>query len=189
MKVRILIMFLCLTQFLFVGAQNVDFNEQKDLELKEVIELPNLTKQQIFVAVQSLLSDWHPNTNSQSSIDYADLETGTIITKGKYWVGFHKTNSFCGYDFLANYSCTIRMKDGRAQVIIKVPSIVLHWSANNTDDEVIDVQHVYPTYDGYKTRHNYTKKPMTIYGPQVPDAIRIIFNAIKQSLVKLVDDF
>ena len=57
MKVRILIMLLCLTQFLFVGAQNVDFNEQKDLELKEVIELPNLTKQQIFVAVQSLLSD------------------------------------------------------------------------------------------------------------------------------------
>ena len=89
-----------------------------------------------------------------------------------------------GYNVLADFSCTIRMKDGKYQVLLKVPTITLSWSAGNTDDEKVDVVHVYPSYDGYKTSHYLTKKPLTEFGPKVPDAMRTIFQSIKYSVMQ-----
>ena len=184
MKKLLLALFLSVFSLELLNAQEVTFNDQKELVLKEVIKDSTLTKSQIFTAVQLMLSDWHPNTNSKNTIDYSDLTTGTIITKGQYWLGFHKSNLMYGYNVLADFSCTIRMKDGKYQVLLKVPTITLSWSAGNTDDEKVDVVHVYPSYDGYKTRHYLTKKPLTEFGPKVPDAMRTIFQSIKYSVMQ-----
>ncbi len=190
MKQVLLVLFLIFS-FNTLNAQEVTFNDQNELELKEVIEDAILTKSQIFTSVQAMLSDWHPNSNSKNTIDYSDLATGTIITKGQYWIGFHKTNTFYGYDVYADFSCTIRIKEGKFQVLLKVPTVTLSWSGGNTQDEKVDVSHVYPSYDGYKTRLNYTKKPLTKFGPNVPDTMRLLFNSIKHSVLKNAenDDF
>lgn len=186
---RLLNILILLVSFVIASnAQTVDFNENKDLQLKEVIQTPDLTVKQVFVSVQSLLSDWHPNTNSKLSIDYSDLETGTIITKGKYFLGFHKSNMLCGYDVYADFTCTVRMKEGRTQVVVKVPSVTLHWTANNTEDETVAVSHVYPKYDGYKTRLYLTKKPLIEFGPKIPDGMRSLFKSIQDKLLYFSND-
>lgn len=185
---RLFVSFLFIVAFSFSDAQTVSFNEMKELQLKEVVLTPNLTTDQVFVAIQSLLSDWHPNTNSKSSIDYSDLKTGTIITKGHFWLGFYKSNMICGYHVLADYSCTIRIKKGRSLILIKVPSVTLHWSADNTPDEKVPVEHVYPTYDGYKTVLNYTKKPLKEFGSKVPNALKNIYTAIVTKITGLPSD-
>lgn len=172
-----------------VLAQNVEFNSDRALELKEVVQVDSMSKSDIFVAAQSMLSQWHPNSNSKLAIDYADLATGTIIAKGALCVGFTKVNSLCGYYVNADYNCTIKIKDGRYQVDIKVPTVSLHWSANNSSDESIAVWHVYPVYDKTKTRYYYTKKPLTEQGPKVADTMRMMFTAIKSRIMVNKDDF
>lgn len=160
-------------------GQEVTFNEQDELQIKEVVQTQNITAKQIFVNLQSLISETNPNTNSQFVIDYSDLETGTIIAKGKYWVGYRKANIACGYDLLADYNLTIRIKEGRTQILIKVPTVSLHWTGKPTDDEKVDVKHVYPQYDGYSSKtYPFPKKLLKQYGPEIPDAMKKLYKTI-----------
>lgn len=46
-------------------GQEVTFNEQNELQIKEVIQTQGLTANQIFVNIQSLISETNPNTNSK----------------------------------------------------------------------------------------------------------------------------
>lgn len=172
-----------------VFAQNVEFNAERALELKEVVYVDSMSKNDIFVAAQSMLSAFHPNSNSKTFIDYSDLATGTIIAKGALYIGFTKANPLYGYYVNADYSCTIKVKDGRYQVDITVPTVTLHWSANNTDDESVAVWHVYPVYTKFKTRHYYTKKPLIEQGPKVADTMRMLFGAIKAKIRQQQNDF
>ena len=79
MKKLLLALFLSVFSLELLNAQEVTFNDQKELVLKEVIKYSTLTKSQIFAAVQSMLSDWHPNTNSKNTIDYSDLNCGALL--------------------------------------------------------------------------------------------------------------
>lgn len=171
-------------------GQEVSFNEQDELQIKEVVQTQNITAKQIFVNLQSLISETNPNTNSQFVIDYSDLETGTIIAKGKYWLGFKKVNLKYGYSLLADYNLTIRIKEGRSQILIKVPTVSLHWTGTPTEDEKVDVKHVYPQYDGVKvdTYPYYSKKLMKEYGPQVPDAMKKLYKTISDKITSSGQD-
>ena len=175
-------------------GQEVTFNEQNELQIKEVIQTQGLTTNQIFVNIQSLISETNPNTNSQFVIDYSDLETGTIISKGKYWLGFRKVNFTYGYDLLADYNLTIRIKEGRTQILIKVPTVSFRWTGEQSDtNEKVDVKHVYPKYDGYKptTYPYYAKKLMKEYGPEVPSAMKKLYKTICDKITssRQDDDF
>lgn len=79
MKKLLLALFLSVFSLELLNAQEVTFNDQKELVLKEVIKDSTLTKSQIFTAVQSMLSDWHPNTNNKNTIDYSDLNCGALL--------------------------------------------------------------------------------------------------------------
>lgn len=180
-----------LTVLLFVPshAQEVEFNDNRALELKEVVEQQGMAKNEIFISAQSMLSDWLPNINSSIVTDMSDMETGTIIAKVKLYLGYKKANPMCGYNNYADVNLMIRCKDDRYQVVIKVPTLTLAWSAeNNPAVESIAVEHVYPEYDGTKTRLHYTKNSLKEFGPQIPDNMISLFNAIKSKIKKL-DDF
>lgn len=175
-------------------GQEVIFNEQNELQIKEVVQTQGLTANQIFVNIQSLISETNPNTNSQFVIDYSDLETGTIISKGKYWLGFRKVTFSYGYDLLADYNLNIRIKEGRTQIIIKVPTVSFRWTGEPSEiTEKVDVKHVYPQYDGYKptTYPYYAKKLMKEYGPEVPSAMKKLYKTICDKITssRQDDDF
>ena len=191
-KVIILIVAFVVTISSF--GQEVSFNEQSELQIKEVIQTQGLTANQVYVNIQSLISETHPNTNSQFVIDYSDLETGTIISKGKYWLGFRKVAFANGYDLLADYNLNIRIKDGRTQILIKVPTVSFRWTGGTSEtNEKVDVKHVYPQYDGYKptTYPYYTKKLMKEYGPEVPNAMKKLYKTICDKITSsgVDDDF
>lgn len=178
-------------------GQEVTFNEQNELQIKEVVQTQGLTADQIFVNIQSLISETHPNTNSQFIIDYSDLKTGTIISKGNYWLGFRKVILTYGYDILADYNLTIRIKEGRTQILIKVPTVSFQYIGENgktsETNEKVDVKHVYPQYDGYKptTYPYYTKKLMKEYGPEIPNAMKKLYKMICDKITssRQDDDF
>ena len=105
-----------------------------------------------------------------------------------------------GYALLADYNLTIRIKEGRTQILIKVPTVSIHWTTadlTNTDtdndtkeDEKIVVKHVYPQYDGYKptTYPYYAKKLMKEFGPQIPTAVKDLYKTISDKITSSGQD-
>lgn len=176
----------CFTSY----SQEVKFNESKVLELKEVVECPDMTRSQLFENAQTALSEWLPNSNTKSSIDYSDRETGTIILKSKLYLGFKKANPICGWDCYADLMCQIKCKDGKYQTIIKVPTFLMEWSAAQyPTEEKIAIEHVFPEYDGYKTKAHYTKKAIQEFGPTVDKAMISLFQSLNSKMLNTDDDF
>lgn len=98
-------------------------------------------------------------------------------------MGYHKSNFMYGFNVYANFSLTIRVKEGKAQVNLKVPSLQLRWTADNTTDDIFPIEHIYPQYDGFKGHMYGTKKILIEFGPKVPDAMRTIYKAIETKLM------
>lgn len=184
---KLIMSVICVLAVALCEAQEVAFNADEVLEQKEVVEVPGMSKEDIFVAVNSMLSDFHPEERSSLTTDLSNLETGTVISKGMLYLGFKKANPMCGYYNYANAIITVRCKDGKYQVVIKVPSYTLEWSADSTA-ETVPIKHVYPEYDGYKTKIHYTKKNMMEFGPRVGDHMIALMKSIKGK-IKPLDDF
>lgn len=197
---KVIILLVAFFMTIVTFGQEVTFVDHDYLQIKEIVQTPNLTADQIYVNIQSLLSETHPNTNCQFVIDYSDLKTGTIISKGKYYLGYKNVMSKHGYALLADYNLTIRIKEGRTQILIKVPTVSIHWTTadlTNTDtdndtkeDEKIVVKHVYPQYDGYKptTYPYYAKKLMKEFGPQIPTAMKDLYKTISDKITSSGQD-
>ena len=197
---KVIILLVAFFMTIVTLGQEVTFVDHDYLQIKEIVQTPNLTADQIYVNIQSLLSETHPNTNCQFVIDYSDLKTGTIISKGKYYLGYKNVMYKHGYALLADYNLTIRIKEGRTQILIKVPTVSIHWTTadlTNTDtdndtkeDEKIVVKHVYPQYDGYKptTYPYYAKKLMKEFGPQIPTAVKDLYKTISDKITSSGQD-
>lgn len=197
---KVIILLVAFFMTIVTFGQEVTFVDHDYLQIKEIVQTPNLTADQIYVNIQSLLSETHPNTNCQFVIDYSDLKTGTIISKVKYYLGYKNVMSKHGYALLADYNLTIRIKEGRTQILIKVPTVSIHWTTadlTNTDTdndtkeyEKIVVKHVYPQYDGYKptTYPYYAKKLMKEFGPQIPTAMKDLYKTISDKITSSGQD-
>lgn len=175
---------------LMANAQEVKPNDDKSLELKEVVEVEGMSKEAIFNSVQSMLSDWTYNSNSQNKIDYADKESGVVITKGRLFLGNKKIALLWGWNTYLDYTCTIRAKDNKYQVQIKVPSMYFKFdNPKEPAEETAPILSIYPEYD-YKSRYTI-KKPAKEFAPAVPDMIKGFYLAIRNKINKsdLGDDF
>ena len=100
-------------------AQDIELNEQGAYERKEVVTVDGATAGVLFGRAMEALSDWTgPDGQSKVGIDYQDKEAGTVIYKGEYFIE-HKR----GVLVTANFTLKVRCKDGRAQVIVTIPSM------------------------------------------------------------------
>lgn len=175
---------------LFVNAQEIKPNEDNALELKEVVEVNGMTKDAIFTSVQSMLSDWSYNANSQNKIDYDDKESGVVITKGRLFLGYKKVGLVFGWNTYIDYSCTVRAKDNKYQVIIKVPS--MYFKFDNTKENAEETAPITSVYPEYNYKSTYTiKKPAKEYAPLIPEAMKAMYQAICNKIKNsaLSDDF
>lgn len=188
MKKLFCICIMCMT-VLCSFSQTVKFDDEKNLVLKEVVEV-NKSKDALFEQVISTLVDLSPNTNTHLKTEYHDINTGTVIYKGPLYLGFKKVNMMAGYNNYVNTIIIIKCKDNKYQVTIKATSMVLDWSVpEHPNKEEIDVCHVYPAYDGYKTTLYYTKKSIVEFGPEIPNNMISLFKYITTKLNTEEDDF
>ena len=128
------------------------------------------------------------------------MKTGTIISKGKYFLGYANVMSKHGYALLVEYNLTVRIKEGRTQILIKVPTVSFHWTTadltntdtdnKTTEDEKVAVKHVYPQYDGYKpsTYPYYARKLMKNYGAEIPNAMKELYKTVSDKIASSGND-
>lgn len=123
MKKAIVIM-LMLTACLSINAQDIQLSEAGAYVKKEVFKIESSTAAVLFGRAMEALSDWTgPDGKAKAGIDYQDKETGTVIYKGTFSLGYKKTFLGDGWYRYANFTLKVRCKDGRAQVTVTVPSI------------------------------------------------------------------
>lgn len=108
----------------------IEVNESGAYEKKEVVEVAGASASTLYQRAMEALSDWNgPDGKAKAGIDYQDKETGTVIYKGKYYLGFHKV-LLAGWSMYADFTLKVRTKDGRAQVTVTIPTMTGIYSTN-----------------------------------------------------------
>ena len=177
-----------LSFFLLVGlsasGQVIELTDNGVYEKKEVVNVDNVKSSELFGRAMEALSDWTgPDGRSKAGIDYQDKESGTIIYKGNYYMGFRHVVLRAGWDMYADFTMKVRCKDGRAQITVTIPSMTGKYSANNTERTV-------PLSEIVKTINEKGKKkrPTHEFLPQIPETATTLINAMSQRLKKEEDD-
>ena len=128
---KIILLGLLLSLGMRGAAQEISLTESGAYEKKEVVKVDSTTASVLFSRAMEALSDWTgPDGKAKAGIDYQDKETGTVIYKGNFSLGFKNTFLGDGWNRYANFTLKVRCKDGRAQVSVTVPTITAIYNKN-----------------------------------------------------------
>ncbi len=113
-------------------AQDVELTDGGAYEKKEVVTVDSVSSGVLFVRAMEALSDWTgPDGKAKAGVDFQDKETGTVIYKGRYSLGFKSTFLGDGWSRYADFTLKVKTKDGRAQVTVTVPTVTAVYSRGN----------------------------------------------------------
>ena len=123
----LLALFVCIN----ANSQDIELTETGAYEKKEVVVVDSAKAIVLFERAMIALSDWTgPDGKAKAGIDYQEKETGTVIYKGRYSLGFKNTFLGDGWKRYAEFSLKVRCKDGRAQVVVTVPTVTATYNRN-----------------------------------------------------------
>ena len=159
------------------------------LETKVVEQYDGVDAQELYMRALEVLSDWS-GTQSQSrvNIDVQDKEQGLVVYKGQLFVGYHKFNVLAGWNVLADFSLKIRLKDGKAQLAMTVPSTTFRWSNEQSPaKETVMMSELVPEF---KHKGSYKiKKAATTFVPQIPGLCERTVKELAARMHKNREDF
>ena len=125
------LLLITLFAYLNANAQDIELTEAGAYEKKEVVVVDSTNAIVLFERAMIALSDWTgPDGKAKAGIDYQEKQTGTVIYKGRYSLGFKNTFLGDGWDRYAEFTLKVRCKDGRAQVTLTVPTVTAIYNRN-----------------------------------------------------------
>jgi hypothetical protein len=175
---KVLLSMMMLMAGMTVNAQVIILTDGGVYEKKEVVKVDSVKVSELFVRAMEALSDWTgPDGRSKAGIDFQDKESGTIIYKGNYYMGFRHVVLRAGWDMFADFTMKVRCKDNKAQITMTIPSITGKYTANNVERTV-------PLFEIVNTINEKGKKkrPTHEYLPQIPDVANALINGMAQRL-------
>lgn len=184
---KVLVLLFMMATWCCANAESVVLElENGTYVYKFVQQAAEISQNSLYLRAHSFLSDWvGPNANSKSSIDFEDKESATIIAKGTYFLGYEKEMMY-GWNVFADFIVTIKCKDGRFQVVTKVPTMSFWWTAGNVALQTIPYNELYPSYihkGPYKLKR-YSDK----YINRMPDYIKEISDIVVKGILSVSDD-
>lgn len=169
---------------LSINAQVITLTDNGVYEQKEVVTIDSVNAITLYGRAMEALSDWTgPDGRSKAGIDYQDKESGTIIYKGNYFMGFRHVVLRAGWDMYADFTMKVRCKDGRAQIIITIPSITGKYSANNVE-RTVPLSEIVNTIN----EKGKKKRPTHEFLPKIPEVANTLIDAMKQRLIQNGED-
>lgn len=182
---KVFLFFALLLSVLTAGAQ-VTLNESGVYEQKEVVTVDGATATTLYNRALEALSDWTgTDGRSKFGIDSQDKESGTIIYKGKDYLGYRQFYAYGWYIF-SDFMLKIRCKDGRTQVSVIIPSLTAEFSTNEFGGSV-PLRDIIPEWK-FKGNLN-CRKAMLQYVGSVPASSQKLIDFIKTKLQKEDEDF
>ena len=141
---RLLSSIIVLAASLSAWAQNIELTNDGTYEKKDVVTVDSVEASVLYGRAMEALSDWAgPDGKAKIGIDYHDKETGTVIYKGTFSLGFKETFLGAGWNRYADFTLKVKCKDGRAQVTVTVSQIVAIYNrgdirTTSTVSELVD---------------------------------------------------
>ena len=137
-----------------VNAQDIELTETGAYEKKEVVVVDSAKAIILFERAMIALSDWTgPDGKAKAGIDYQEKETGTVIYKGVFSLGFKNVFLGDGWNRYADFVLKVRCKDGKAQVTITVPQITAVYNRNGMKSSASTAQCVQAVKDAKGKKH------------------------------------
>lgn len=116
---------------LSVMAQTIELNESGAYEKREVVIVDSVSAGVLFSRAMEALSDWNgPDGKAKVGIDYQDKESGTVIYKGRYSLGFKNVFLGDGWRRYSDFTLKVKCKDGKAQVTVTVSTMTGEYNRN-----------------------------------------------------------
>ena len=137
-----------------VNAQDIELTETGAYEKKVVVVVDSAKAIVLFERAMIALSDWTgPDGKAKAGIDYQEKETGTVIYKGMFSLGFKNVFLGDGWNRYADFVLKVRCKDGKAQVTITVPQITAVYNRNGMKSSASTAQCVQAVKDAKGKKH------------------------------------
>ena len=137
-----------------VNAQDIELTETGAYEKKEVVVVDSVKAIILFERAMIALSDWTgPDGKAKAGIDYQEKETGTVIYKGVFSLGFKNVFLGDGWNRYADFVLKVRCKDGKAQVTVTVPQITAVHNRNGMKSSASTAQCVQAVKDAKGKKH------------------------------------
>ena len=137
-----------------VKAQDIQLTETGAYEKKEIVVVDSAKAIILFERAMIALSDWTGSDGkAKAGIDYQEKETGTVIYKGEFSLGFKNVFLGDGWNRYANFVLKVRCKDGRAQVTVTVPQITAVYNRNGMKSSASTAQWVQAVKEAKGKKH------------------------------------
>lgn len=193
MKRLIFAVLTLLVSTLSSDASGVFVNSDGFLEMTEVINVPNLSKNELFDAVLENLNLKASNQSANFIVSGSSQESGNVDVNGRLYLGFYKPmESFVfggGLDVWAHYKMLVRCKDGKIKYQCTVTDIVFHKQSDTTgeSDVLIPVNRCWPVFTEKKASGKI-KKAANECLPKVMTELKNYMDAATETY-KDIDDF
>ena len=127
---KVLLSLMMLMMGMAINAQVPDIDsaaiiikEKGVYEQKRVVTVDGVKASSLYRRAMEALSDWTGTEGrSKAGLDYCDKDEGIVIYKGEFYNGYRKL-LLSSLPFYTDFVIKVRCKDGRAQVVVTVPTM------------------------------------------------------------------
>ena len=190
---KVLLTLLMLMTGLVVNAQVPDIDsaaiiikEKGVYEQKRVVTVDGAKASSLYRRAMEALSDWTGTEGrSKAGLDYCDKDEGVVNYKGEFYNGYRQLAFGREVPFYTDFTMKIRCKDGRAQVIVIVPT--MHATLPNGQTKTWTMREVIDQYDKASPR-KVEKAKKKMHGMSTREIVETLLTEMETALKKDPDD-
>ena len=193
MKKLIFAVLALLVSTLSSNASGVFVNSDGFLEMTEVIQVPNLSKSELFDAVLENLNLKATGQSANFSVAGSSQENGNVDVYGRLYLGYYKPMESVvfggGLDVWAHYKMLVRCKDGKIKYQCTITDVIFHKQSDPSGDSdvAIPISRCWPVFTEKKASGKIKKAAQQCL-PKVMTELKNYMDSATETY-KDIDDF
>ena len=169
-----------------VDSAAIIIKEKGVYEQKRVVTVDGAKASSLYRRTMEALSDWTGTEGrSKAGLDYCDKDEGVVNYKGEFYNGYRQLAFGREVPFYTDFTMKIRCKDGRAQVIVIVPT--MHATLPNGQTKTWTMREVIDQYDKASPR-KVEKAKKKMHGMSTREIVETLLTEMETALKKDPDD-
>lgn len=169
-----------------VDSAAIIIKEKGVYEQKRVVHVSEAKASTLYRRAMEALSDWTGTEGrSKAGLDYCDKEEGLVTYKGEFYNGYRKLAFGTQVPFFTDFTMKIRCKNGRAQVIVTVPT--MHAKLPNGQMKTWTMREVLEQNEKASQRQ-VEKAKKKMHGMTTREIVDLLLTEMESALKKDADD-
>lgn len=189
---KVLLSMIMLMAGMVINAQVPDIDsaaiiikEKGVYEQKRVVTVDGAKASSLYRRAMEALSDWTGTEGrSKAGLDYCDKDEGIITYKGEFYNGYRKL-LLSSLPFYTDFVIKVRCKDGRAQVIVTVPT--MHAVLNDGSKRTWTVKEILEANEKANPKKLANAKKKT-HAMTIREIVELLLTEMETALKKEPDD-